>query len=514
MDLLFRIEPVQSDDTSGAEASVKNALAQTKSLDSSSQTKHFDSSSIDSHHTNRHLKNNAFTFSPLGGLIGRSVECDWVLDDPELRLSGKHAAISFEDSQYFITDISTNGLFVNDSPKPLGKANTHPIASGDRFSMGPYTAIAFVKNELIKNELTKNVLVKDELTNKNATSFDIDECIGDDETIGYKTKDEISFVEHEHLLSADSSGLDDVLELPKPIDTVTEYKNSSTTSDAKPNDIVRADTALNSSNDVISPREHYSPKPAYIQPTSVSQPLSSTESTSPTNPSSTGSVNPVVLEGVMLQFLRGAGLSEDLMSHPSIDEIMFGFGSLLKCYTGETMKLMGERSSYKNRSRLDMTLVAPDHNNPLKYCVNESQALREIVISPQPENLSGAAAVESAIEDIRNHYWRVEKGYQGTLSALIDYLGTESGRSVKKKPDNDSRYVNDDNKIFNKYDSSDDSERLSMKPWQYRKQIKHLKRKKQLLNDPQFYDKEFFSPRFSYYYQNPEQVKKEPVETI
>lgn len=177
--------------------------------------------------------------------------------------------------------------------------------------------------------------------------------------------------------------------------------------------------------------------------------------------------------------------------HSDLNELMFNFGALLKRYTGELMKLMGERSRYKNQCRLDMTLVAAEHNNPLKYCVNEVQALREMIISPQPENLSGGHAIESAMEDIRDHFSRVEKGYQGTLSSLIDFMSMTNGQAEPSKISPNK---------------SQPEQRLFNKPWHHRKRLKQLQQKSALLKDPGYYSDEFFSPRFAYFYQNPERA--------
>ncbi len=44
------------------------------------------------------------------GTIGRTVDNDWVLPDPERFISSRHAAISYEGGRYFINDRSTNGI--------------------------------------------------------------------------------------------------------------------------------------------------------------------------------------------------------------------------------------------------------------------------------------------------------------------------------------------------------------------------------------------------------------------
>jgi type VI secretion system FHA domain protein len=78
------------------------------------------------------------TFGPQGGLIGRGVDNDWVLSDPERFLSSKHCQISGESNRYFLTDLSTNGTFVNGSPEPVGRGSRIALNDGDCFDVGEY----------------------------------------------------------------------------------------------------------------------------------------------------------------------------------------------------------------------------------------------------------------------------------------------------------------------------------------------------------------------------------------
>ena len=49
-----------------------------------------------------------------GGTIGRSVESDWVLPDPQRYVSSRHCTIDFRGGCYYVIDTSTNGVYVND----------------------------------------------------------------------------------------------------------------------------------------------------------------------------------------------------------------------------------------------------------------------------------------------------------------------------------------------------------------------------------------------------------------
>jgi len=82
------------------------------------------------------------TFAHQGGTIGRSSDNEWVLEDEERFISSQHSKISFENGQYYITDLSTNGTFSNGSPEPIGKGNTVQLNDGDKFALGDYEFLA------------------------------------------------------------------------------------------------------------------------------------------------------------------------------------------------------------------------------------------------------------------------------------------------------------------------------------------------------------------------------------
>ena len=84
------------------------------------------------------LAESSKTFGVQGGSIGRGKNNFWVLDDPSRYLSSTHCQISCENGQYFLTDLSTNGTFLNGSPSPMGKGTKMPVHDGDSFALGDY----------------------------------------------------------------------------------------------------------------------------------------------------------------------------------------------------------------------------------------------------------------------------------------------------------------------------------------------------------------------------------------
>jgi type VI secretion system FHA domain protein len=84
------------------------------------------------------------TFSVEGGTIGRSADNDWVLPDPARYVSAHHARVQFRAGHFYLQDVSTNGVYVNDDMEPLAKRGSsgYRLADGDMLRMGEYHIVA------------------------------------------------------------------------------------------------------------------------------------------------------------------------------------------------------------------------------------------------------------------------------------------------------------------------------------------------------------------------------------
>src|SRR5580658_10104775 len=86
----------------------------------------------------------SIVFTVDGGTIGRSADNDWVLPDPLRYVSAHHARVQFRNGRYFLQDVSTNGVFVNDEPEPLARRGSegYPLRNGDVVRIGDYQVVA------------------------------------------------------------------------------------------------------------------------------------------------------------------------------------------------------------------------------------------------------------------------------------------------------------------------------------------------------------------------------------
>lgn len=87
-----------------------------------------------------------FVLHRRGGLIGRSATNDWSLPDSNKSgISRRHCEIQYREGRYFLSDLSSNGTFVNDGQEPV--QGPYPIAPGDRIYIGDYEIVAAVSGE-------------------------------------------------------------------------------------------------------------------------------------------------------------------------------------------------------------------------------------------------------------------------------------------------------------------------------------------------------------------------------
>jgi type VI secretion system FHA domain protein len=70
--------------------------------------------------------------------IGRGLDNDWVMPDPDKMLSKKHCVVAFRNGGWAIADTSTNGTFINREPDALGPGQIRDLSDGDRIRFGAY----------------------------------------------------------------------------------------------------------------------------------------------------------------------------------------------------------------------------------------------------------------------------------------------------------------------------------------------------------------------------------------
>jgi type VI secretion system FHA domain protein len=283
-------------------------------------------------------------FREEGGTIGRSLQNDWILPDPDRYISGRHATIDYKGGIYYLIDTSSNGIYVNGDCEPIGKGNPRRLFNGDVLRFGDFEITVSIEHgESIAmpldepdSQVSENVasLVPEESLETGVQLLDEDEITGD--------------VDFQSALFG------------SPADTgVTE----------------RAEEAV---EELYEPPKHHVPKE-----------LADAD---------------LVATDLIDSFLDGLGINRAEL-HPSTDlgQVMQNAGEVMREFVEGATALLTSRANLKNAFRLDQTTVLPRHNNPLKLSANAKDSIKQLLVGKEGEYLGPRDAVREVCRDLLFH---------------------------------------------------------------------------------------------------------------
>ena len=278
-----------------------------------------------------------------GGTIGRSLQNDWILPDPDRYISGRHATIDYKGGMYYLADTSSNGVYMNGEIEPIGRGNPRRLFDGDRMRMGDFEfEVSIDKGESLVMPLDP----------KPSVAPDHIEQFVDEDIIetGMQLLDE-----------AEITGDD-------------EFQS------------------------VLFGKE---PEKAEPMPTPEPEPQPVTESA---NDGAVDKKVAVTAEDLFDSFLDGLGISRAEL-HPAVDrpEMLMTAGMVLREFVDGTINLLSSRANLKNTFRLDQTIVLPRHNNPMKFSDNTNELIKQLLVGSEGEYLGARDAVREGNRDLINH---------------------------------------------------------------------------------------------------------------
>ncbi|MFC0396982.1 type VI secretion system-associated FHA domain protein TagH [Paraburkholderia rhizosphaerae] len=103
------------------------------------------------------------------------------------------------------------------------------------------------------------------------------------------------------------------------------------------------------------------------------------------------------------------------------------------------MDVLRARAELKNSFRLPATLIQRAENNPLKFAPNADEAVKKLLAPPNSAFLSGSAALNDAVSDIRNHQMAMLAGVRSAFQSLLAQFDPariehETGGSARRLP--------------------------------------------------------------------------------
>ena len=354
------------------------------------------------------------TFTEAGGSIGRAQGNDWVLPDPERYISGRHASISYQGGTYYLTDTSTNGVFINESATPVGSSNSVPLNNGDRVSFGDYEFEVAVEDGMVISPTGRPDMPEslDPLSFTTEPTADMNTDVLD----SFSPPPAPPGAEADHVPSlreAFQPPAASVEQIPDDWD-MTGYAASL---DGKPAPAGGGVLLPTPASSIPSP----SPA-ADVPPTTAAQPMTppqAAQSVPPATPAPAGG------DDQFAAFLRGAGIDPAAMGQVNSTEALQSYGALFREVVQGLMEVLMARASLKSEFRMSLTTIRPVENNPLKFSPSVDDAMRNLFMSHGSGYLSPVESVHEGFEDIKCHQMAMVAGMQAAFKDMLQLLKPE-----------------------------------------------------------------------------------------
>lgn len=121
---------------------------------------------------------------------------------------------------------------------------------------------------------------------------------------------------------------------------------------------------------------------------------------------------------VLQALLRGLGLT-GLRSTKSPAETAELVGAMLREATSGTMAVLTARAMTKRESRLEMTVLGAQANNPLKFFPDAESALSQMLTNTLSGYMPPVKSIGSAFEDLKAHELAVIAGMRAALDGVL-----------------------------------------------------------------------------------------------
>ncbi|MFQ5548243.1 MAG: type VI secretion system-associated FHA domain protein TagH [Woeseia sp.] len=315
-------------------------------------------------------------FNENGGTIGRSLDNDWILPDPDRYISGKHATVDYQSGAYFLADVSSNGVYVNSDKEPLGRGNPRRLFDGDKLRMGDFEfLVSLDEGESLRMPPEEPMTVVpdhiEQLVPEDSVKTGI-ELLGEEEITG-----------DEEFQAALFGGPEKGAGVEKASEMADRQRNP------------------------------FAP------------------------PEKSGQLTPADLLDAMLE---SAGISRsDIHPSVDPLDVMRNAGGVLREFIEGVTDLLKCRMNLKGTFRLDQTTTLPRHNNPLKLSESTRDSLKQLLIGEEGEYLGPIDSVKEVCRDLKFHHDALLGAMNASFSEFADRFDPDElrenfDRTLKKKP--------------------------------------------------------------------------------
>lgn len=341
--------------------------------------------------------------------IGRDAHLDWTLPDPNRFISGKHCEIRYEAGAYVLTDVSSNGTFLNGAPSRMREP--HRLRDGDRILIGQYIVAVSLDADQEPQERAAPP--------RPAVRADL-----------WETEEPAPApIDPRELKPAP-----DRSKMPDFLDWAIDVFDPLGEAPRKPNVLgaVEPDSWLPPVASAPKP-EPPPPLPNPRRPIWTSEapeiaappapPAPEPRSAPPVAPQGRAAASDPAGALFVRRFAEAAGLPPEAIAKQDAEELATLLGGLMKIVAEDVKQLLSARLEAKRlaRSAHQTTIQAAD-NNPLKFSPTAHDALRLMFGPPTRSYLGPAPALRQSFGDLKKHQLDTLAAMQGAVRMLVEDL--------------------------------------------------------------------------------------------
>jgi type VI secretion system FHA domain protein len=397
----------------------------------------------------------AARFDPLGGTIGRAAGNGLMLEDPSKYISRSHARIEFQNGAYCLMDVGSNPSLVNG--RPLGNGRQLALHDGDRLSIGDYELTVAIAEEAGAAPLPLSPLQdapaappplqSDPVAYDTLASASILDCGpstgGSDALQGNWTPQAMvpelgGFGAAQRsspsaYRGAESDHVAPELQVfpgPVPVPAPQVYASPVPAAASAPS---RAASPQAIPDDYDPLADYLPPRLQPVAPAAASAPAVAPPVTpipdyaappaamafAPAAAVQEAAPAPESDSAVLAALLRGLGLSAVPMDRAPEDLAELA-GSMLRQAAAGTMGVLLARALTKRESRLDVTMISSQSNNPLKFFPDVDSALVQMMGKPKSSYMPPVAAISAAFDDMKAHELALMAGTRAALNGVLE----------------------------------------------------------------------------------------------
>jgi len=352
--------------------------------------------------------------------IGRGRDNEWVIADPERHLSKRHCRLVYSVGDWELHDLSANGTFLNGASDPVGQGSAEKLRNGDRIKFGLYEIEVMIDEDAEGAAPDRG---------RSLASLRPDDVAMRDPPPSRSDIRHYNDAGNDAKLPPSGSLLDVSNSPILPADFDPLAPNQEPFAGTQPDHAPALESAFRPPQpmaiipddwDVESPA---APRPQTARPT---QPPLPQEVAAPAPPGPQHAPLPQAASdaGLAAAFLRGVGLSEANLVDP--EKTLERIGAAMRATVNGLRQTLMARASIKDEFRIEQTMIRASGNNPLKFSLDDDDALATLLGTGRRSGMSPEEAIAEAFNDLRLHELATVSAMQAAVRVLLAQFEPDS----------------------------------------------------------------------------------------